>query len=136
MRKLLVLPLLLLFMSGCSLFQTPEAVYKDLSLIKENITIQKRVTDTLLGAVQAQNDKQVKALAMKKLEVEQRFDGMAAGLNRLVTYFKADRQVGYIINVLDFMKESGMRETLLSQEERETNEISSSNLLTRLGNAD
>lgn len=118
MRKLLLLSLVLLF-SGCSLFETPEAVYKDLNLVKENILIQKRITDTLLEAVQPQNDKQVEALAMKKLDVEQRFDRMASGLNRVVTYYQAEREVGYLINVLDFMQESRLRGLLLSRAERE-----------------
>ena len=132
MRKLLVLPLLLLF-TGCSLFTTPEVVIKDLNLIKDNILIQKRVTDTLLGAVKAQNNRQVEAIAMKRLDVEQRFDRMASGLNRLVTYFEADQKVGYLINVLDFMKESRLKGLLLSQVEREYNDeellVSYSNLV-------
>jgi hypothetical protein len=118
MRKLIISPLLLFF-TGCSFFETPEVVYRDLNLIKENVLIQKRVTDTLLGAVQPQNDRQVESLAMKRLDVEQRFDRMASGLNRLVTYFKAEREVGYLINVLDFMQESRLRSLLLSQAERE-----------------
>lgn len=118
MWKLLVLPMLLLF-TGCSLFTTPEAVYKDLELIKENITIQKRITDTLLEAVKPQNDRQVEALALKKLDVETRFDRMATGLNRTVTYFKAEKKVGYLINVLDFMKESQLKGLLLSQSGKE-----------------
>lgn len=118
MRKLLILLFPLLF-TGCSLFTTPEVVYKDLSLIKENVLIQKRITDTLLEAVKPQNDRQVEALALKKLDVEQRFDRMASGLNRLVTYFKAEKEVGYLINVLDFMKESRLKGLLLSADRKE-----------------
>lgn len=116
MRKLVILLLTVgcLLLSGC---MTPQVVYDDLALVKENIVLQKQVTDALLKGVQPQSDKQVEALAVKKLEVERRFDRMAAALNRLVLYFEAEREVGYLINVLDFMRETNLK-GLLGQVER------------------
>lgn len=108
MKKWL-LGLLSLCLIGCT---TPQPICDDLSLIRQNIQIQKKVATMLLNSVKPQNDKQIEALALKVMEVEQRFDRMASAHNRLVTYFGADRQVGYIINIINFMQESSLRELL------------------------
>jgi len=107
-----ILPLLLLSI-GCT---TPQSVYDDMNLIKDNIVIQKRVADMLLKNVKAQNDKQIEVLAAKVMETEQRFDRMAATHNRLVIYFKAEQKVGYIVNIINFMQESNLK-NLLGQAE-------------------
>lgn len=108
----------LLFIVGCA---TPQAVHDDLALIKENVQIQKKVTDTLLKSVVPQNDAQIEALAMKRLEVEQQYDIIAAAINRLVMYYKSEQQVGYIINILNFMQESSLK-TLIGQVDVERND--------------
>jgi hypothetical protein len=117
MRKLVLLALpLLLLVVGCT---TPQAVNDDLNMVKENIIIQKRVASMLLFSVKPQNDKQVEALSTKTMETEQRYDRMAATTNRLVIYFNAERQVGYIVNVIDFMQASSLKNLLgLAEGER------------------
>ena len=97
--KIVSFAIFLFFIVGCT---TPQAVHDDLALIKENVQIQKRIADTLLKSVVPQNDGQIEALAIKKLEVEQQYDTMAAAVNRLVMYYGSEQQVGYIINVLNF----------------------------------
>jgi len=132
--KVWLLGLLCLFMVGCT---TPQPVFDDLNLIKENIVIQKRVATMLLNSVKPQNDKQIEALALKIMDTEQRFDRMASAHNRLVMYLGADSQVGYIVNIINFMQESSLI-NLLGQAEGESNYdalceglgISSSSLLS------
>jgi len=125
MRKLL-LALSLLALVGCT---TSQAVYEDLNLVKDNIVIQKRITDMLLGSVKPQNDKQIEAIAIKTMEVEQRFDRMAATHNRLVMFFNAEREVGYIVNILNFMQDSSLKNLLGQAEEEVRNEEICNNVI-------
>jgi len=109
--------LCLFIVSGCT---TPQPVFDNLKLIKENIVIQKRVATMLLNSVKPQNDKQIEAVALKVMDTEQRFDRMASAHNRLVMYLGADGQVGYIVNIINFMQQSSLIE-LLGQAEGESN---------------
>jgi hypothetical protein len=118
MRKLALLVLPLLLMVGCT---TPQAVHDDLNMVKENVIIQKRVASMLLASVKPQNDKQAEALATKIMDTEQRYDRMAAATNRLIIYFGSEKQVGYIVNIIDFMQASSLK-NLLGQAEGERND--------------
>lgn len=122
----LVIIVFLLCLTGCTTLglTTPQAIHDDLALIKENVQIQKKIADTLLKSVVPQNDNQIEALAIKKLEVEQQFDMMAAAINRLVMYYGSEQQVGYIINILNFMQESSLKNLLTEAEtEREYDDL-------------
>jgi hypothetical protein len=124
--KVWLLGFLCLFVAGC---KTPQPVYDNLGMIKENIVIQKRVATMLLNSVKPQNDKQVEALALKTMDVEQRFDRMASAHNRLVTYFGADQQVGYIVNIINFMQESSLINLLGQAEGESINDTLCKNLI-------
>jgi hypothetical protein len=127
MRKLVLLALpLLLLAVGCT---TPQAVNDDLNMVKENIMIQKRVSSMLLLSVKPQNDKQAEALATKTMDVEQRYDHMAAATNRLIIYFGSEKNVGYIVNVIDFMQASSLK-SLLGLAEGERNDAICNEVLT------
>jgi len=104
--KVVVLILICLYATGCT---TPQVVYSDLNLIKESISIQKEIADTLLDAVVPKNQKQVEAIMKKKMENEERYDRVVSALNRLVTYFQAEKDVGYLTNAIDFAKTSEIK---------------------------
>lgn len=115
-----LLALVLFFTTGCT---TPDVVFEDLKLVRDNLVIQKQVTDHLMKNIVPQNDRQVRAVAEMKLRVEQRFDRMATATNRLIIYFEADRKVEFITNVFDIMLDSEF-EGFLSKKEVSNEEIS------------
>lgn len=108
-----LLALVLFFTAGC---QTPHVVFEDLGLVRDNLVIQKQVTDHLMKNIVPQNDRQVRAVAEMRLEVEQRFDKMASATNRLIVYFEADRKVEFITNVFDIMLDSELKRFLSKKE--------------------
>jgi hypothetical protein len=106
---------LCLFMVACT---TPQPIYSDLSLIKENISIQKEIADTLLDAVVPKDQKQIEAIMKKKMENEERYDRAVSALNRLVTYFQAEKDVGYLTSAIDFAKTSEIKKLFDKLKER------------------
>ncbi len=127
MWKWLAIPVLLIF-TGCT---TPDVVYKDLGLIRDNIVIQQKISDILLRNVVPKNGAQIEALAEKTMEIEQRHEQMSSGLNRLIIYFKAEKHVDFIHRVLDFMQISEFDNLLSDAEKEENNESMDEDLLTR-----
>jgi len=117
--KAILLVLCLFMVVGCT---TPQPVYDDLGLIKESISIQKEIADTLLDAVVPKDQKQVEAIMKKKMENEERYDRVVSALNRLVTYFQAEKDVGYLTNAIDFAKTSEIKKLFDKLQERKDNQ--------------
>ncbi len=104
-----LLTIVLFFIIGC---QTPYVVHEDLELVRNSLVIQKQITDHLMDNVVPQNDRQVRAIAEMRLEIEQRFERMAAATNRLILYFQADKEVEFITHVFNIMSNSGLKRLL------------------------
>lgn len=124
MSKWLVVPFLLLLV-GCT---TPPVVFRDIELIKNNLVIQKQITDMLLSNVNPTSDRQVEAVANMRLRIEQRFDEMAATTNRLIIYFKAEKEVGFITNIIDIMLDSELKALFGNARKEVGNEKNSSTI--------
>lgn len=111
MKKSIFASLLLVWCCGCV---TPQVVYENLDLVRENIEIQKDITDLLLSKVVKPNTpEQVEAIALQKIETEERWDKASKAINRLIIFLEAERYVDYAISVttqfgpnelLDFLK--------------------------------
>ena len=111
MKALALLAITLL--TGCSMLGTPEVVYEDLRLVRENAHIQQEISDLLLNkVVQPQNDKQAEAIALQKVVTAERAEYVSNAVNRLILYFRAERHVDFMIFVADYSEVGEVRALL------------------------
>lgn len=114
MRKLALICVLML--SGC---MTSEAIYEDLELIRDNVEIQAELSKFLLEKVVIpKSPKQVEAIAVQKVEVEERYEYIVHAVNRVILYLRAEMYVDLLIHVTDYVNAGNTKEMLEKVKER------------------
>lgn len=100
---------LCMFCIGC----TPQVVYDDLDLIRENVEIQRDISVLLLEeVVKPKTSKQVQAIALQKVETEERWEYIVHAINRIIIYLEAEQYVDYAIFVANYTKAGDIEEIL------------------------
>lgn len=101
MRKLVAL-LLILFVAGC---QSPQVVFDNLKIARDNLEIQQDIKEDLLNAIDPDGDFDImEAITQEKIEMELRNSAAADAMNRIINYLSADNTVDYMIAVFSFLQ--------------------------------
>lgn len=103
MRKLIA-GLMLLTITGC-LTTTPQPVFDNLKIARDNIEIQQQIKEDLLNAIDPDGDFSIiEAVTQEKIEMEIRSVRTAEAMNRIINYLSATDTVDYMVTLLKFIQ--------------------------------
>jgi len=108
--RLLTMLLLVTFFTGC---RTPQAVFDNMQIVRDNFEIQREIQNLLLDAIDVNPDSYenpedayviAEAIAQQKIDAQVQYREIADAVNRLINYLHADTEVDYILSIISFLK--------------------------------